>query len=505
MYHSILSENQRKRLDLPLWMLICFSMFNAWQMGFIYFMGPSLVLDGRTPLPISMDNVTALIAAGYVLSILFMIALPHLVVWAARISTAVSLLSVIGLFFPLSAQTLTLLLYIQTFCCCFMIGFETFIISHLFTERSTVSHLTLAYSVALVLIAVVQNDLFPVSFPVFRLLTLIMLVMLLVFFFRLPTGRESCPRYVKKGDGLRAPRLLVVGIFAYSFVADIMMLGGPAAVAEVPNGVFFAYLANAVGAVIMFVLYRRSKVYPLHAASVFMALSVAGFLLLFLSSYLPALAYPACVLVGFGFLPCQFMPLYGMTLMKSYPSRYIAPGIIGMALLTVLVHSALVEAFRSAPELLHIAYLVVTVVCIVVYLQLAPYLDHVFRRKIDAPASVQAPSGEPVAAPAGAGEAETLPAGEEAAPTQEDIEIIEASPETEAPGDPLAGLTAREREVLELIGGGYSNRDIADILIISEHTVNDYTKKIYRKLNVHSRHAAAQIIHQNRAVRQQMH
>ena len=52
MYHSILSENQRKRLDLPLWMLICFSMFNAWQMGFIYFMGPSLVLDGRTPLPI---------------------------------------------------------------------------------------------------------------------------------------------------------------------------------------------------------------------------------------------------------------------------------------------------------------------------------------------------------------------------------------------------------------------------------------------------------------------
>ena len=84
MHHSILSANQSKRLDLPLWMLICFSMFNAWQMGFIYFMGPSLVLGGRTPLPIDMDNVTALIAAGYVLAIIYMIALPHLVVWAAR-------------------------------------------------------------------------------------------------------------------------------------------------------------------------------------------------------------------------------------------------------------------------------------------------------------------------------------------------------------------------------------------------------------------------------------
>ena len=81
MNHSILSDNQAKRLELPLWMLVCFSMFNAWQMGFIYFMGPSLVLDGRTPLPVDMDNVTMLIAAGYIISIIYMIILPHLVVF----------------------------------------------------------------------------------------------------------------------------------------------------------------------------------------------------------------------------------------------------------------------------------------------------------------------------------------------------------------------------------------------------------------------------------------
>ena len=469
MRHSILSENQKRRLDLPLWMLICFSMFCVWQMGFIYFMGPSLVLDGRTPLPIDMDNVTMLIALGYVLAIIYMIAVPHLVVWAARITTVAALVSVVGLFLPLSGQQITMLLYIQTFCCCFMIGFETFTISNLFSEHSTVVHLTAAYAVAMILISVVQNDLFPVTFPVFRVLTLLMLALMLVFFFRLPAGRADCPRYVKKKDGLRSPKHLFWGIFIYSFVADIMMLAGPAAVTEVPNGVFVAYLAGAVGSLILYGLYRRKKMHPMNAVSVFMALSVTGFLFLFLSTYVPALTYPACVLLGFGFMPCWMMPLYGMTLMKSYPSRLVVPGIMGVALITVLVQSALVEAFRDMPNMLHLAYLSITVICIMIYWNLAPYLVHTFQRKI-------------------------VPAKTEESTTPGDA----VQPVESAASHPLLSqLTPRELEVLELIGGGYSNRDIAGILVISEHTVNDYTKKIYRKLDVHSRHAAAQII--NRA------
>ena len=63
----------------------------------------------------------------------------------------------------------------------------------------------------------------------------------------------------------------------------------------------------------------------------------------------------------------------------------------------------------------------------------------------------------------------------------------------------LLTLTKREREVLELISCGYSNGDIAKALYISEHTVKDHTKNIYRKLEVHSRHAAAQIINRHEA------
>jgi len=159
--------------------------------------------------------------------------------------------------------------------------------------------------------------------------------------------------------------------------------------------------------------------------------------------------------------------------MKRYPSRLIAPAIIMLALITVLIHSSLVEVFRTAPDLLNLAYLAITLVSIVIYWHLAPYLVHTFQRII--PTTAEKPAVPDAAT------LESFPA--------ENVVSVDVSGHAR-----LSQLTAREREVLELIGGGYSNRDIAKILVISEHTVNDYTKKIYRKLDVHSRHAAAQII-----------
>ena len=42
---------------------------------------------------------------------------------------------------------------------------------------------------------------------------------------------------------------------------------------------------------------------------------------------------------------------------------------------------------------------------------------------------------------------------------------------------PFDVLTKREMEVLELIAQGFTNAIIAKTLYISEHTVNDFTKK----------------------------
>ena len=48
-------------------------------------------------------------------------------------------------------------------------------------------------------------------------------------------------------------------------------------------------------------------------------------------------------------------------------------------------------------------------------------------------------------------------------------------------------LTAREREVLELLGRGFSNRLIASELHISEHTVKFHISSLYAKLAVNNR------------------
>ena len=52
-------------------------------------------------------------------------------------------------------------------------------------------------------------------------------------------------------------------------------------------------------------------------------------------------------------------------------------------------------------------------------------------------------------------------------------------------------ITERELEVLMLIVLGYSNKEIAKTLFITEHTVKAHLTKIYRKLGVTNRTAAA--------------
>ena len=61
----------------------------------------------------------------------------------------------------------------------------------------------------------------------------------------------------------------------------------------------------------------------------------------------------------------------------------------------------------------------------------------------------------------------------------------------------FATLSKRELEVVDLIAAGYSNGDIAKVLFISVHTVNDHTKNIYRKLNVHSRYELTALVNKN--------
>lgn len=59
-----------------------------------------------------------------------------------------------------------------------------------------------------------------------------------------------------------------------------------------------------------------------------------------------------------------------------------------------------------------------------------------------------------------------------------------------AAADTASGLTARELQVLALVATGKTNREIAQTLIISDHTVRRHLQNIFAKLGVSSRAAA---------------
>jgi RNA polymerase sigma factor (sigma-70 family) len=54
----------------------------------------------------------------------------------------------------------------------------------------------------------------------------------------------------------------------------------------------------------------------------------------------------------------------------------------------------------------------------------------------------------------------------------------------------LSALTDREREVLDLLAQGLTNKEIAEKLVITTNTVKRHLKAIFEKLDVHTRSAA---------------
>ena len=465
-------------------MLVCFSMFSFWQMGFIYyFLEPSSAIDGKIPIDINIDYGTLLTAACYVLSILTMIFLPKIIVYLQRIATGVALVSAIGFFLPLSEDALRLNIYLQIFCCCLMIGFETFLVVTFFSEKSSVRYLTFGYGIAVFLIALVQNEIVSVPFSTFRFGMVAALVLLFVFFLRIPTGKGNLPQFVKKSDGIPAPKKLMWGTYLLMFIIALMGVAGPAVVGKAEHGVSIMYLVVALSCFTMYLLHKKANIHPFRLMPVLVGLGGLGFLLMIATSYVPALFYVACVLIGFGMAACLLGPLYGVPIMKSYPSKYIAPAIIGVAIFAVLIHAVIGEIFLGTPTVMYIVYAVIMGVLVFVYTQVEPFLLFALRRRITDEETVCAEEEETVVITTAEAETKT--------------ESVHTD-ESDASDDPLMKLSPKKRNVAELICMGYTNKDIATTLVISEHTVKGYVKDIYIALDVHSRMELAVLVNNYR-------
>jgi len=67
----------------------------------------------------------------------------------------------------------------------------------------------------------------------------------------------------------------------------------------------------------------------------------------------------------------------------------------------------------------------------------------------------------------------------------------------EEPIDPLDELTERERQVLQLLGDGLTNREIGERLYLAEKTIKHYMTSVLQKLHVRSRVEAALLARQH--------
>ena len=262
-----------------------------------------------------------------------------------------------------------------------------------------------------------------------------------------------------------------------------MGVAGPAIVGKVEHGVSVMYLVAALSCFTMYLLHKTADIHPFRMMPVLVGHGGLGFLVMIAAPFVPAFAYVSCALIGFGMAACLLGPLYGVPIMKSYLSRYISPAIIGLALSAVLTHAVVAEVLLGAPTVLYIVYAVIMGVLVFVYMQVEPFLMFALRRRIADGESVASAEVVSVVTPSTEAEAKAEPL---------------LAPKEASSDDPLSKLSPKKREVAELICLGYTNKDIATALVISEHTVKDYVKDIYYTLNVHSRMELAALVNNYR-------
>jgi DNA-binding NarL/FixJ family response regulator len=71
------------------------------------------------------------------------------------------------------------------------------------------------------------------------------------------------------------------------------------------------------------------------------------------------------------------------------------------------------------------------------------------------------------------------------------LRAVEDARHAPRPSGELDALTDRERQVLDLLAKGMTNKEIAEALVITTNTVKRHLKSIFEKLDIHTRSAAA--------------
>ncbi len=87
----------------------------------------------------------------------------------------------------------------------------------------------------------------------------------------------------------------------------------------------------------------------------------------------------------------------------------------------------------------------------------------------------------------------------DASATEGVLRKVRQAAETE--GDPISNLSKRDRELLELLAEGLTNREIGEQLFLSEKTVKNYVSALLGKLDLQRRSQAAALVAERKSRR----
>jgi two-component system, NarL family, response regulator DevR len=93
----------------------------------------------------------------------------------------------------------------------------------------------------------------------------------------------------------------------------------------------------------------------------------------------------------------------------------------------------------------------------------------------------------------------TVASGQSLLDPRSTTQMLRRLRDREARKDPLAALSDQERQILELIGEGLTNRQIGERMFLAEKTVKNYVSNLFTKLNMSRRTQAAAFVAQLKA------
>jgi DNA-binding NarL/FixJ family response regulator len=97
------------------------------------------------------------------------------------------------------------------------------------------------------------------------------------------------------------------------------------------------------------------------------------------------------------------------------------------------------------------------------------------------------------------GAVRTVASGQSLLDPRSTAQMLRRLRDRETRRDPLAALSDQERQILELIGQGLTNRQIGERMFLAEKTVKNYTSNLFTKLGMSRRTQAAAFVANLRA------